>query len=248
MLPGLRYPPGPAVLVVGHPGHELRVHRWLEVCRPRVHVLTDGSGRDRSARLGETTAVLTGAGATPGSVYGRISDAAVYTNLLSGRVDGFIALAEELADDFRDAGWVIADAAEGYNPTHDLCRMIVDAALRRLGRPLPNFEFVLAPGAPEGPAALSLELEDDALARKLAAARGYRGLQAEVTAVERLGIDALRREVLSPARPASESRDPPFYETFGRTRVADGQYGRPILYRPHVVHVADALRRWQKAA
>ena len=33
-----------AVLVVAHPGHELRVHGWLELARPTVCILTDGSG------------------------------------------------------------------------------------------------------------------------------------------------------------------------------------------------------------
>ena len=37
-----RLPTGSAVLVVGHPGHELRLHRWLELRRPRVHVLEPG--------------------------------------------------------------------------------------------------------------------------------------------------------------------------------------------------------------
>ena len=32
-------------LVIGHPGHELLVHGWLEVARPIVFVFTDGSGR-----------------------------------------------------------------------------------------------------------------------------------------------------------------------------------------------------------
>ena len=32
-------------LFVAHPGHELCVHGWLEIARPKVFVLTDGSGR-----------------------------------------------------------------------------------------------------------------------------------------------------------------------------------------------------------
>ena len=34
-----------AALIVAHPGHELRVHHWMELARPLVLVLTDGSGR-----------------------------------------------------------------------------------------------------------------------------------------------------------------------------------------------------------
>ena len=40
-----------AALVVAHPGHELRVHGWLEVARPVVCVSTDGSGHGALAVL-----------------------------------------------------------------------------------------------------------------------------------------------------------------------------------------------------
>lgn len=239
---------GSAVLVVGHPGHELRVHRWLELRRPRVHVLTDGSGPDRSSRLDQTAIVLANAGATPGAIYGRFTDRAVYAALLAGDVGPFCALAEELAEDLRDADCVLADAAEGYNPTHDLCRMIVDAAVRRLGRRLLSYEFALDPDAPPRPAALALDLDDAALERKLAAARGYRGLEAEVAEMERRGLEAFACEVLSVAGPVPEFDAPPFYETFGLKRVAAGLYAEPIRYRPHVARVAAALGRWREAA
>lgn len=31
--------PSNAILLIGHPGHELRLHRWLELVRPMVFVL-----------------------------------------------------------------------------------------------------------------------------------------------------------------------------------------------------------------
>src|SRR5260221_8686768 len=45
-------------LIIAHPGHELRVHRWLEKTRPLVLVLTDGSGRTAQSRLASTTRIL----------------------------------------------------------------------------------------------------------------------------------------------------------------------------------------------
>ncbi len=74
--------PGRAALVVAHPGHELRVHHWMERARPVVFVLTDGSGSAHSSRLASTTAVLEQAGARPGSIYGRLSDRDLYRALL----------------------------------------------------------------------------------------------------------------------------------------------------------------------
>jgi len=47
----------PAV-IIAHPGHELRVHYWLEQAKPAVCVLTDGSGRTQKSRLDSTTGVL----------------------------------------------------------------------------------------------------------------------------------------------------------------------------------------------
>jgi hypothetical protein len=50
-------------LIIAHPGHELRVHHWIEKTRPLVLVLTDGSGRTTQSRLASTTRILEQAGA-----------------------------------------------------------------------------------------------------------------------------------------------------------------------------------------
>ena len=46
------------------------------------------------------------------------------------------------------ADYVVTDAAEGYNPTHDLCRTITGVAVELAGRagarPLPLYEYVVA--------------------------------------------------------------------------------------------------------
>src|SRR5262245_32746620 len=82
-----------AALIIAHPGHELRVHRWLEVARPLVCVLTDGSGHTDCSRLASTTAVLERTGCTPGPVYGRLTDRSLYKAILGGDVDLFGSLA-----------------------------------------------------------------------------------------------------------------------------------------------------------
>src|ERR1051326_4543446 len=85
-------PAGRAALMIGHPGHELRMHGWLESVRPIVFILTDGSGRTGQSRLDSTTQILARAGATPGSIYGRLTDLALYTALLEQDFDLFIGL------------------------------------------------------------------------------------------------------------------------------------------------------------
>jgi len=71
-------------LVIAHPGHELRVHGWLEKARPLVFVLTDGSGRSGLPRLNSTRKVLLDAGAKTGPIFGRFTDAETYASIPRG--------------------------------------------------------------------------------------------------------------------------------------------------------------------
>lgn len=171
-------------LVVAHPSHELRVHGWLQIARPHVFVLTDGSGRDGQARLPATTKVLEETGASQGSVYGRFTDLEIYDALLSGDFDLFKRLAADLADAFLRAEieYVVADSAEGYSTTHDACRLVTDAAVeilkRKHGRQIANYDFLVVGAPDECPPAVAreaiwLNLEDHAFFRKVSAARGY---------------------------------------------------------------------------
>ena len=248
-LPGTR-----AALVVAHPGHELRVHGWLEVARPLTFVLTDGSGSAGEGRLASTTRVLDRARARPGSVYGRMTDREFYAAVMDHDFPRFTALASELAAALeRDRiEYVAGDAVEGFNPTHDVCHLLVGAALALVsgGRSIERFDFLLE-GQPDGcPAcdrtcALWFRLDETALARKVAAARSYAELAGEVDrTVAKVGIDAFRVECLRPVRGAALAASPtesPYYETYGETRVAAGHYDRVIRYRDHILPLATAL-------
>ena len=248
---------GRAVLVLAHPGHELRVHGWLERARPEVHVLTDGSGHGPHARLASTTSVLERAGAGQGRIYGRFSDRELYEAMLGGRVGLFVSMAGELADAIIAAGAdvVACDAIEGYNPSHDVCRLVagaaIDLASQRSGRPIAAYDFPLV-GRPDAcpehlrPGALGVELDPDALARKLEAADRYPELRDEVrAALDAVGVDAFRFELLRPHEAnglAAFELEPPFYERHGRRRVAEGIYREVLTLRDHVLPVAEALR------
>lgn len=180
-------------LVIAHPGHELRVHGWLEAARPCVCVLTDGSGRTGRSRLDSTDRILDAAGARPGPVYGPFSDGELYAAVLEHEHSPFIRLVEELASMLvrERVEFVAGDAEEGYNPSHDICRLLVNAAVRlagrRVGARISNYDFTLVgpPGhCPEQLRAdsIRLELDEAAFARKLAAAHNYPELRAEVEA------------------------------------------------------------------
>jgi len=182
-------------LIIAHPGHELCVYGWLETARPKVFVLTDGTGRSGVPRLDSTTKILTNAGATPhGSLYGRFTDLEIYNALLQGDYDLFVRLAQELAEALvvEEFTYVVGDATEGYNPTHDVCRLLIDTAVeiasRIRGRTIVNRDFLLFRRHNTHPEALRasaiwLTLDDELLERKLTLARTYPELQGEVDAV-----------------------------------------------------------------
>ena len=246
-----------AALIVAHPGHELMVHAWMERHRPLYCCLTDGSGGTSTSRLESTIRLLDTLGAKRGPVFGPHPDKEIYRYLLERRVEIFVELAEQLADALiaAEVNWVAGDAAEGFNPTHDVSRFVVDGAValvhRRTGRSIRNSDFVLDSRPEDCPeplrrGALWLRLDDAAVERKIAAARGYPELRGEVdTALARYGKPAYALECLRPSKTALMLErfdvDPPAYERSGATRVEQGLYREIIRYRHHVLPVHAAL-------
>ncbi|HJV23306.1 MAG TPA: hypothetical protein VJ570_11445 [Holophagaceae bacterium] len=225
--------------MVAHPGHELRLHGWLEQTRPRVAVLTDGSGGGGVSRLEASRALLAEAGAEATEVFGVAPDRAFYGAILAGDV-GFVGglVARLLALIAAERPTVlVSDAAEGYNPTHDLCHALTALAARLTG--LPHLDFPLE-GPPEAPgAALRLALDAGAHARKLARARGYTALAKDLQeALDRHGAEAFAVECLFEARPGPAGK--PYYETYGERMVAAGRYAT-VLRRAE--HLAPLLAR-----
>lgn len=180
-----------AILVIAHPGHELRVHGWLETTVPAVWILTDGSGHTGRSRIASTTRVLEPTGALPGPVYGYMSDADLYNAVLDFNHEPFMDLVDTLAASIlhEQVDFIAGDAEEGYNPGHDVCRLIINAAVklakRKSSKPIRNFDFTLVGPPDRCPENLRehsvwLNLDDAAFVRKLSAARNYPELQAEV--------------------------------------------------------------------
>lgn len=247
---------GRTLLVVGHPGHELRLFGWLGRLRPQILVLTDGSGRQGKDRLESSRRFIAAAGGIPGQLFGVCSDQQLYRALLQHDFAFFRDLRARIAALLRDGEfrYVIADPVEGYNPTHDLCRMLVNAALVTTqceGRRCQSYDYPLVGALPElndsaAPAAQCHVLDDAAMARKIELARAYPELAAEVEqAVREEGIEVLRREWLRgvPAgqRAVAPPEDPPFYETWAERQHAAGIYADVIRYQQHVRPVVECL-------
>ncbi|MCA1632583.1 MAG: hypothetical protein LC802_02420 [Acidobacteria bacterium] len=171
-----------SAVVVAHPGHEVRIHGWLERERPSIFILTDGSGRVGEPRIASTSEYLKKFRMRPARIYGRLTDLEVYGAVLRRDFGLFVGLSEELAGALvaEGVGRVVGDASEGYNTTHDVCRLVLNAAVelaRRAGgaREVESYDYpvVKRPDhCPEHLRALSLwlHLDEEAFQRKLAAA------------------------------------------------------------------------------
>jgi hypothetical protein len=235
------------MLVVAHPGHELRVLDFVGRTRPVVAVLTDGSASIGRSRLPQTTALLDEVGATRSTVYGRFTDRDAYARLMNGDSAAFVEAARDLSAtiEAHHITAIATDAAEGYNPVHDVCRVLAEAAAGLIEPIAPAlFEFDLVGHPDAGGDGIRLHLDEPAFARKLDAIRRYTELAGEAEAAfDRHGVDAFRTEFLRPARtrslaPVSEI---PYYERVGDERVQQGRYSHVLRYGAHVRPVMEAL-------
>jgi hypothetical protein len=223
-----------------------------------VFVITDGSGRTGHSRLPSTTRILDQVGASCGLFYGPVTDAAAYTAILDQNLDLFSELLRKLAGYLIDekVSCVVGDALEGYNPMHDVCRLVIGAAVemahRATGRAVENFDFLLtgkpdSRGTWEDDRAIRLELDDDAFARKMAVAGSYTELESEVKEAIALNrLDAFRIECLrrvSNRPPVFAADHKPFYEQYGEQQVLSGHYHQVIRYREHLKPLGEALWR-----
>jgi len=247
-----------AGLVIAHPGHELRVYGWLAEAHPIVCILTDGSGSSGLSRLPRSKNIIAQVGARPGEIFGRFTDAAIYKTILESNIDLFCRLVDELSVELNqnDIDYVVGDASEGYNPVHDLCRLIINAAVRacwlRSNRAIANFDFPLI-GRPDAgfpsrlDQAIQIDLDETQFHRKMTVAKCYSELRNEIeAATEGDGVSLFRKEYLWPVcqqRYDYVFAEPPFYERYGERQVAAGVYQQVLRYHEHLLPIADALRR-----
>jgi hypothetical protein len=234
-------------LLVAHPGHELLLHGWIYRKKPTVHVLTDGSAHSSTPRLGQTAELLRDAGALPGALFGRLSDREAYAMILEGNGALLLALAEELAGvlERERPAMIVADAAEGYNPVHDLCRLVAGAAIAMAGVDVEQVEYAVAGLPYELDASSAIDLDHAEHAAKLERARRYAATLTDIDELlSRHGADTYRRETFRRVADwtALGGDTPPLYERFGEERVAAGRYAHVIRRGAHMRPLRDALR------
>ena len=248
--------PRRTALVVAHPGHELRVFGWAQANHSLVYVLTDGSGRSGISRLPSTARLLASLGCECGDIFGMASDRAIYRALREHRYDFFIHLLDLLSASFQrhDIELVGGDATEWFNPTHDVCRMLINAAvaisLLATGREIANYEFCLTEWEQTSQQehdsrCWHLQLDDSALQSKMDAAYAYVELHDEVErAIAARGEENFRTECLRRVTTIdSKTPEKPFYEIWGERRVAEGEYNSVIRYKEHLLPLQQAIDR-----
>jgi hypothetical protein len=241
--------PSRSALIVAHPGHELRIHHWLERAHPLVFVLTDGSGSAGRSRVPSTVRVLESTGARSGSVFGRFRDGELYRDIMTGNVGPVAAASVEIADALvhAEVDVVVADSCEFYNPAHDLCRAVANLVVERAravrNTPIRNYDYTVT-GLPdlEG-GEQTLQLDDAALQRKVDAGMSYPEMRKDIeTALRLYSLEAFRVEALRPVdfgMPAPDER--PFYEQAGEERVASGRYETVLRHDEHFTPFVAAL-------
>src|SRR6185312_14687589 len=209
-------------------------------------------------RLSATENLLAQLGAERGEIFGAVTDAEIYEAILEQRVSFFLNILDAMAESFvsYSIDFVAGDLSEGFNPTHDLCRELIDAAValaQRGGRiSIPNYGFSLTEGessyAPSHDRdCMHLRLDSDLLRRKLQAARSYAELGGEVqSAIQNygeayFGVECLKKNNLT-APPLWAESGKPHYERWGEQRKAEGKYASVIRYREHIVPIMNAIR------
>ncbi len=247
-----------AALIVAHPPHILTLYGWMNAFRPLVHVLTDGQvAQDSTAPL-VLAQTLRDCGATPGELFAERAETSYFAALLLGDTDFFVGIAQTLTASLiqHEVAFVVADAEEGYNSTHDICRALadaaVDAAIRLSGRQIVSYACHQTEWTrpvqhePDG-TWLQYALDSETFSRKqIAASRFMPWSVAIAEALEGSGQESFRTERLAPARGHRPDSDAtrPYYETYGERQAAAGKYTNVIRYQEHVRPVCEALRAY----
>lgn len=251
------------LLLIAHPGHELRIWEWVSKRRPHVLILTLGDGATGKSRLAASLNGLAARGIRVRTDWlVPVSDTAIYRALLGEARSPFpewiarlklVITRERITE-------IVADEAEGYNPTHDLCRAMANILVSRMvaeGHEVRNLEFPLVghPCDPRRKADLAeeLTLDPEALHGKIAAMRAYgvasqqpRLCEEGEAALQQFGEAAFAQECLYVAQPAythvaGDAVPPPHFETVGEQRQAAGYYKQVIRAR-HVQALVSGMQ------
>lgn len=244
------------VLIIGHPGHELRAYAFIKKYKPDVFVLTDGSGSNNTSRIHQTIRLLDSLGAKFQDSIKIFKDKELYNIILEQDFSEILLYKNSLKDVIirNDYDIVVGDALEGFNPTHDICRYLINGILSDISvsnnsKKIINYDFVLD-SVPNNISfdnnigGLSLKLSDEEFQMKLNAAMSYPELKFEVdTTIEKYGKEVFSWESFGRVSDLNEISNwdtlKPYYENFGEKRVNEGSYSKVITFENHIKPIAE---------
>jgi hypothetical protein len=139
--------------------------------------------------------------------------------------------------------FVAGDAAEGLDPAHDLCRVLIDAAVSIAASVRPtikNYEFPLMGSRCTRSSSLHQYVSGDAWVRKFSSCRAYVQPIEEVQhRIANNGVESLREEYLRLATPwAIQNRRNVLYAREEGGRIP------AIQFREHFLPVAGSIHRF----
>lgn len=243
-------------VIIGHPGHELRAYAFIKKYKPDVFILTDGSGSKNGSRVYQSIKLLESLGAKFQDSIKMFTDVELYNIILEQNLSRILSYKNSLKDIIvkNEYDVIVGDALEGFNPTHDICRYLINGIISDIldennSKAILNYDFVLD-SAPNNNSkdnnigGLSLKLSDEEFQMKLNAAMDYPELKYEVdTAIEKYGKEVFFWESFGRVSNLNEISNwggvKPYYEVFGEKRVSEGSYSRIITFEKHIKPIAE---------
>jgi hypothetical protein len=243
-------------LIIGHPGHELRAYTFVKKYKPDVFILTDGSGLNKASRIHETIRILDSLGAKFQDSIRIFTDIELYNIILEQDLSEILLYKNSLKDIIirNQYDIIVGDALEGFNPTHDICRYLINGIVSDISvnnnlEEILNYDLVLD-SAPNNISidnnveGLSFQLSYEEFQMKVNAAMNYPELKYEVdTAIEKYGKEVFSWESFGRVSDLNQISNwdtlKPYYECFGEKRVGEGSYSRVITFENHIRPIAE---------
>lgn len=244
-----------SALIIGHPGHELRAFKFIIDFKPDVFIITDGSGSSNVSRINNSIKIIESLGARYIKLFEPIPDKKIYNYIREGNISEIYNVKKVLFEQILNLKYdlIIGDSLEGFNPTHDLCRYIINSVIKdcqnKTKRDILNYSFDLDKPPNQinsNDSSILLELNDLELEQKVKAAINYPELKFEVEKVLKLyGKEAFKYEYYSKVSDLDNLKNwdniYPQYEIYGNERVKNGLYTEVIEFEKHIKPIAHSL-------
>lgn len=241
------------LLFVGHPGHELLAYKFMTLYKPDVVFLTDGSGSNSESRIHRSIDLVECLGLKTYSPFTPFTDRQIYNLIKSNNIADFLNLKSTLKSFIIKHNYqiIVGDALEGFNPSHDLCRYLINSIVMDLSNSIKNYEFYQDDITKNNPTTkasgdLLIKLNENEFQEKSNVSKKYLEVRLEVDKFENqydkeLFTQEYFREVKNPETIVSWETKEPSYEKFGRKRVEEGIYNSLITFENHMKVLAEAL-------